>query len=79
MAELVATYMTTSCATHWHPEAPVRRARGIVLIYDSNRKTQKVLSWTLPWPQGPVRIAAASERITETRVQAWVGVGGVAY
>ena len=36
--------------------------------------TEKVLSWTLSWQQGPVHIAGATGRITESHVQAWVGV-----
>ena len=36
--------------------------------------TEQVLSWTLSWPQGGVRIAAASEHIKEIHVQDWVGV-----
>ena len=36
--------------------------------------TEKVLSRTLSWQQGPVHIAGASGRITDSHVQAWVGV-----
>ena len=67
----MATHINTSCATHWDPEGAVGRACGIVLIHrggDSHRKGALM--------DAAIRIAAASERIPESHVQAWVGVGG---